>query len=238
MHVKSGWPNVEYHCPITIMIFASVAKRLARPFAESANASSPSINLPTVHQCRHVVTHALWMHALPTQNMVNPGHSSRGCSTCRLRRIKCDEARPTCINCANSKRTCLGYNIKALPQSNGEWWIRNRSVDASSSQRSLYAGTEHASLRMQRSQATDLPMPIGQAHVDRATNKMVSLMGTIFGSLTAAACSLEARKELLQQYRGATLDLASILSSVDGIAGSALPSYFFALYEVSWQTNT
>ncbi|KAF2271503.1 uncharacterized protein EI97DRAFT_267708 [Westerdykella ornata] len=33
-----------------------------------------------------------------------------GCLTCRKRRIKCGEERPTCANCIKSKRQCEGYN--------------------------------------------------------------------------------------------------------------------------------
>ncbi|KAG7108592.1 putative transcriptional regulatory protein C15D4.02 like [Verticillium longisporum] len=33
-----------------------------------------------------------------------------GCLTCRKRRIKCDEAQPTCNNCKKSKRDCAGYD--------------------------------------------------------------------------------------------------------------------------------
>ncbi|KAJ5172800.1 hypothetical protein N7492_005393 [Penicillium capsulatum] len=32
-----------------------------------------------------------------------------GCLTCRKRRIKCGEEKPTCSNCVKSKRTCEGY---------------------------------------------------------------------------------------------------------------------------------
>ncbi|KAL2843918.1 hypothetical protein BJY01DRAFT_190786 [Aspergillus pseudoustus] len=41
--------------------------------------------------------------------MVNPGHPSRGCKTCKLRKIKCDLGRPACRHCARSGRVCLGY---------------------------------------------------------------------------------------------------------------------------------
>ncbi|RAK99901.1 putative C6 transcription factor [Aspergillus ibericus CBS 121593] len=34
---------------------------------------------------------------------------SRGCETCRWRKKKCDEARPSCIRCLKSNRTCKGY---------------------------------------------------------------------------------------------------------------------------------
>ncbi|KAL5630936.1 hypothetical protein BROUX41_000808 [Berkeleyomyces rouxiae] len=32
-----------------------------------------------------------------------------GCSNCKQRRIKCDERRPSCLNCEKSKRQCTGY---------------------------------------------------------------------------------------------------------------------------------
>ncbi|SPO01336.1 related to negative acting factor [Cephalotrichum gorgonifer] len=41
--------------------------------------------------------------------MVYCGKPSRGCQMCRTRRIKCDEARPTCSQCAKSRRQCPGY---------------------------------------------------------------------------------------------------------------------------------
>ncbi|KAJ6780895.1 hypothetical protein PWT90_05555 [Aphanocladium album] len=41
--------------------------------------------------------------------MVYSGHPSRGCQMCRTRRIKCDEAKPTCNQCAKSRRICPGY---------------------------------------------------------------------------------------------------------------------------------
>ncbi|KAL2195646.1 hypothetical protein P885DRAFT_39720 [Corynascus similis CBS 632.67] len=41
--------------------------------------------------------------------MVYGGKPSRGCRTCRARRIKCDEGRPTCKRCEKSRRECGGY---------------------------------------------------------------------------------------------------------------------------------
>ncbi|TVY64287.1 putative transcriptional regulatory protein, partial [Lachnellula suecica] len=37
-----------------------------------------------------------------------------GCRTCRKRRIKCGEERPTCQNCIKSKRNCEGYNQRVV----------------------------------------------------------------------------------------------------------------------------
>jgi len=37
-----------------------------------------------------------------------------GCLTCRKRRIKCGEERPTCTNCTKSRRHCEGYNPRIV----------------------------------------------------------------------------------------------------------------------------
>ncbi|KAK5998480.1 putative transcriptional regulatory protein C15D4.02 [Cladobotryum mycophilum] len=37
-----------------------------------------------------------------------------GCLTCRKRRIKCDEGKPTCKNCIKSKRNCDGYSQRVI----------------------------------------------------------------------------------------------------------------------------
>jgi hypothetical protein len=37
--------------------------------------------------------------------------SRGGCKNCKVRRVKCDETRPTCIRCANGGRVCEGYDV-------------------------------------------------------------------------------------------------------------------------------
>ncbi|GAB7338480.1 hypothetical protein MBLNU457_4760t1 [Dothideomycetes sp. NU457] len=41
----------------------------------------------------------------------NPGNNKvrSGCSTCKKRRVRCDEARPACQRCVKAKRSCEGY---------------------------------------------------------------------------------------------------------------------------------
>ncbi|GAB7355277.1 hypothetical protein MBLNU459_g5820t2 [Dothideomycetes sp. NU459] len=41
--------------------------------------------------------------------MVGVPGRSKGCTTCRRRKVKCDEARPSCKRCAQSGRNCEGY---------------------------------------------------------------------------------------------------------------------------------
>ncbi|KAK8133259.1 hypothetical protein PG999_001432 [Apiospora kogelbergensis] len=36
--------------------------------------------------------------------------SKLGCKTCKIRRVKCDEARPSCLKCQSTGRTCDGYD--------------------------------------------------------------------------------------------------------------------------------
>ncbi|KAL4922242.1 hypothetical protein BDW62DRAFT_207976 [Aspergillus aurantiobrunneus] len=43
--------------------------------------------------------------------MVYPGGPSKGCYTCRARKVKCDEARPVCRRCIKGNRICGGYRI-------------------------------------------------------------------------------------------------------------------------------
>ncbi|GKU06843.1 c6 transcription [Fusarium langsethiae] len=37
--------------------------------------------------------------------------SKLGCKTCKIRRIKCDQARPSCLKCQSTGRTCDGYDV-------------------------------------------------------------------------------------------------------------------------------
>jgi hypothetical protein len=50
----------------------------------------------------------------PTVNPKLRKRTKTGCLTCRKRRIKCGEERPTCNNCIKSKRHCEGYNQRVV----------------------------------------------------------------------------------------------------------------------------
>ncbi|KEQ72982.1 hypothetical protein M436DRAFT_64146 [Aureobasidium namibiae CBS 147.97] len=45
-------------------------------------------------------------------------YSKNACGTCRIRRVKCDEARPDCKNCVSTGRTCDGYVSSTTANSN------------------------------------------------------------------------------------------------------------------------
>ncbi|KAF5660691.1 transcriptional regulator [Fusarium heterosporum] len=54
-----------------------------------------------------------------------------GCATCRIRKIKCDEAKPACQKCVNTGRTCDGYESLFRPFPNPSM-IDNRGVNVKS----------------------------------------------------------------------------------------------------------
>ncbi|KAK1959659.1 hypothetical protein LY78DRAFT_685754 [Colletotrichum sublineola] len=49
--------------------------------------------------------------------MVYTGKPSSGCKLCRIRKVKCDEAKPFCMRCTRSKRHCPGYGPVTRDQS-------------------------------------------------------------------------------------------------------------------------
>lgn len=50
-----------------------------------------------------------------------------GCNTCKIRRVKCDEARPICKRCARADIVCDGYGDRSLSAQDRTTGIRFRS---------------------------------------------------------------------------------------------------------------
>lgn len=182
--------------------------------------------------------------------MVNPGHPSRGCATCKLKRIKCDETRPTCKKCASSKRICLGYNGKKP----AELHCGNKPLRGQES-RLLYPKTECRDLTLPTETGWTIPrrLCLGSAssidslivspfpqlgltqadNINRAIQCTIEAMGAGFQSLQEPAQTFSARKKLHQKYQFAIHSLRSMISSASGSPVSYAPAYMFALYEVS-----
>lgn len=71
-----------------------------------------------------------------------------GCLTCRKRRIKCGEERPTCGNCIKSKRQCEGYNQRVIFKTpNTDWPNHPGVVSTMQYHSSMLPGTRNQSHR-------------------------------------------------------------------------------------------
>ncbi|CAN9125125.1 unnamed protein product [Alternaria alternata] len=71
-----------------------------------------------------------------------------GCLTCRKRRIKCGEERPTCANCIKSKRQCEGYNQRVIFKPPiGDWPNHPGVVSTIQYHTSMLPGTRNQSYR-------------------------------------------------------------------------------------------
>ncbi|KAI0160513.1 hypothetical protein GGR57DRAFT_455607 [Xylariaceae sp. FL1272] len=60
--------------------------------------------------------------------------SRLGCKTCKIRRIKCDLSRPSCLKCTSTGRSCDGYSERPF--------ALKSDIDSSGAQKCLDDGTE------------------------------------------------------------------------------------------------
>jgi hypothetical protein len=185
--------------------------------------------------------------------MVNPGHPSKGCITCKKRRIKCDERRPTCEKCARSKRVCLGY--VAEKWYDPECYGNAQSVDSEVLQElaTLQTRGRHTKLaarisrngtlsRSCRSISCAIPVPNRQflpftGSVQRpmsttyAHSSTEAVISTAFQSLLSPVHTIQTHRNLQKRYQRAIHDLATTLSNSPP-ENSCISAYLFALYEV------
>ncbi|KAH7160818.1 hypothetical protein EDB81DRAFT_327611 [Dactylonectria macrodidyma] len=78
-----------------------------------------------------------------------------GCLTCRRRRIKCDEGRPTCNNCIKSKRQCEGYSQRVVFKD------PMGAIQGGPFGPAMYPpGTSHLVSQMQAKNSSQGPLPI------------------------------------------------------------------------------
>ncbi|KAK1251410.1 hypothetical protein MKX07_006889 [Trichoderma sp. CBMAI-0711] len=96
--------------------------------------------------------------------MVYQGKPSRGCQMCRTRRIKCDETKPTCKQCAKSRRQCPGYR--------DEFDLVFRNETQATEKRAQRASKKALAQRMSKFAASSTPEPISPnaAHSSGCSN--------------------------------------------------------------------
>ena len=175
--------------------------------------------------------------------MVNPGHPSKGCRTCKLRKIQCDLARPACRYCTKSGRVCLGYEERQIIHSTGwqsisscpsnipgdndtpwniESWIASISL-----LKDLLVGTgernpqERYSFKAMNTKGTN--------------NVAISAISTIrkcLHSLRQTEQSFPNRRALLAEYSTTTSELRATLAVSPYSPALASAAFLFSIYEV------
>jgi hypothetical protein len=104
----------------------------------------------------------------PTGNLPGSSTNSKmrkrtktGCLTCRKRRIKCGEERPTCNNCIKSKRQCEGYNQRVIFKTPIENWPNHPGhVSTIQYHTSMLPGTRNQSYRPPQASAQPQESPL------------------------------------------------------------------------------
>ncbi|KAH7399936.1 hypothetical protein BKA64DRAFT_469642 [Cadophora sp. MPI-SDFR-AT-0126] len=79
--------------------------------------SNPKKEGPHEQASSTILLHTTQRESSHPQSVISPERKPRagrpkvktGCITCRTRRVKCDEAKPSCLRCQKSGRTCEGY---------------------------------------------------------------------------------------------------------------------------------
>lgn len=64
-----------------------------------------------------------------------------GCWTCRARKVKCDEGRPTCRQCRRNGRECEGYNVRLR-------WVIDEEADSDLSHQTAQSQRSRVALSM------------------------------------------------------------------------------------------
>jgi hypothetical protein len=183
--------------------------------------------------------------------MVNPGHASNGCQTCRFRRIKCDNGYPKCLKCAKSKRVCLGYGSQkpiSLHTNNLDAKTETQQTRLTPVWRSRnifslnQAPTDVQFVNEPVSISRGHAIPLGVCNLLNITSidhapccaiwYAVEAVGAGFQALQEASQTVRSRRKLHAKYQSALHEFRTSLSSLSGSKTLYTAAYLFALYEV------
>jgi hypothetical protein len=184
--------------------------------------------------------------------MVNTGQPSKGCLTCKRRRIRCDTTRPICQQCVKSNRICLGY--AARPEQRGQ--INNSKIVPIDAQITLARPRPQSRLQTFHSLAFApfaLDLMVASAAGSRSPGAAIMQQGRIssaadeleiasslilevvnsgLAALRLQEQTLEERRTLLAKYGQAIRQLRKALTSCSSSEAVFFPVLLFALYEV------
>jgi hypothetical protein len=189
--------------------------------------------------------------------MVNPGHPSTGCATCRSRRIKCDRAYPICSRCAKSKLVCLGYDSRKpnnqrpasvstqsqlfRPNSRSKVLLPQRVLEEQNQWSRLPKTKDHfltifaVAARDCTTQSADSESRLfyfNQSSFGSGVTSNLEIIKASFQSLREPTQTHEVRRKQHEKYGMALRAFREDLSSSPASSELFMAAFLFALYEV------
>jgi hypothetical protein len=110
--------------------------------------------------------------------MVYDGKPSKGCGSCRARKIRCDQTRPTCWECTRTNRECPGYRDELSLMFRDQTELVTRKARSTTS--SSAASTSSSSARQLPSRSGRSAFLIQSSTSSVTTNSSVSLNNPVF----------------------------------------------------------
>ncbi|KAJ5112867.1 hypothetical protein N7456_001401 [Penicillium angulare] len=167
--------------------------------------------------------------------MVNPGHASKGCISCKLRKVRCDLSRPFCQRCRDSGRVCLGFGEKEANRQISESHISS-SYGEGNGLREIETSIKSAlsieillTSESYSDNSLDYAAPRGSDEV--AVHVMDTIMKCL-RSLHQPLQSLEKRRALLIEYDAATNKLRTTLAVSPYSLALGSSALLFSIYEM------
>lgn len=157
--------------------------------------------------------------------MVNTGQASKGCMTCRRRRIRCDATRPVCQRCVKSNRICLGYTATQgqprPPISQDVSTVTDITTDDS-----------QTSVLSPGCSSDVLEDPPPSPELEKVAKSVFEAISDGLFTLQRQVQTCEERRLLFAKYGEATQQLRKSLDSYSVSESIILPVLLFSLYEV------
>ncbi|KAK4236934.1 hypothetical protein C8A03DRAFT_35133 [Achaetomium macrosporum] len=126
--------------------------------------------------------------------MVYCGKPSKGCQMCRTRRIKCDETKPTCNQCAKARRQCPGYK--------DEFDLVLRNENLAAKRRALKITTSRRSNAKRKKSKSSPSLSASSSSSSSSSGSLTATPASPGGATTTSTTSTSSSKTLSTQQRG------------------------------------
>ncbi|KAH8771475.1 hypothetical protein BGZ57DRAFT_824987 [Hyaloscypha finlandica] len=182
--------------------------------------------------------------------------SRRGCFTCKVRRIKCDEARPLCVRCTSTGRKCDGYASQSPPSNLPDPNLTAVTINSLPSQTpqgrsfNFFCACTLPNISLHFGSPRWTRLVLQASSSEPALRHAAAAIGTLHehlesGKTSADTSTLQRNKNIeyaTQQYAQALIFLSSLLTNSDhrsielALIGALLCMYYEAL-QANFETS-